>query len=64
MNRNLARSIDAEAGWRYSWMGERFRLIKLWQVNVIVTLLIVSFFAGALSSIVWLRVLDVFVYNG
>lgn len=64
MNRNLSRNIDAEVGRSYSWMGERFRLVKLRQVNIVAAMLIIAFFAGALSSIIWLQALDVFVYGG
>jgi hypothetical protein len=58
-----SRDIDDEAGRSYSWLGERFRLIKTQRVGMLVALLIIVFFAGACSSIVWLNALDVFVYN-
>jgi hypothetical protein len=59
----MARNIDQEAGKSYSWLGDRFKLVKTCRVNAVVAFLIVAFFAGALSSIIFLRALDVFVYG-
>jgi len=57
------RSIDREARMSYTWLGERFRLVKARPVNRAVAFLIVAFFAGALSSVIFSRALDVFVYG-
>lgn len=47
----------------YSWLGDRFKLVKTCRVNATAAFLIVAFFAGALSSIIFSRALDVFVYG-
>ena len=47
----------------YSWLGDRFKLVKTCRVNTTAAFLIVAFFAGALSSIIFSRALDVFVYG-
>lgn len=57
------RDIDAETGEGSSWIGDRFRIVKTCRVNAAVAFLIIAFFAGALSAIVFFSALDVFVYG-
>jgi hypothetical protein len=59
----MTRNIDRETGMSYSWLGDRFKLVKTCRVNAAAALLIIAFFAGALSSIIFSRALDVFVYG-
>lgn len=59
----VKRNIDTEAERSYSWLGERFRLIKMCRLNVLLAMLIVAFFAGVCASIIWIRALDVYVYH-
>ncbi len=59
----MARNIDREAGKSYTWLGDRFQLVKTCNLNAVVAFLIVAFFAGAASSVIFLRALDVFVYG-
>lgn len=47
----------------YSWLGDRFKLVKTCRVNMASAFLIIVFFAGALSSVIFSRALDVFVYG-
>ena len=51
------RNIDSEAKISYSWLGDRFHLVKSYRVNTGVAILIVAFFAGALASVIFNRAL-------
>ena len=51
------RNIDREAKISYSWLGDRFHLVKSYRVNTGVAILIVAFFAGALASVIFNRAL-------
>jgi CBS-domain-containing membrane protein len=56
-----SRNIDREAGTSYSWLGERFKLVKTCRVNTVVAFLIIAFFAGALASVIFLRALETII---
>lgn len=57
------RGIDREARMSYSWLGDKFRLVKTYQVNRISSFLVVAFFAGALASVIFLRAIDLIYGN-
>ena len=52
-----SRNIDQETGTSYSWLGDRFKLVKTCNVNSISAFLIIAFFAGALASVIFSQAL-------
>ncbi len=53
-----SRNIDQEAGMSYSWLGDRFKLVKSCNVNSLAAFLIIAFFAGALASVIFSQALE------
>jgi len=60
---SLPRSIDQEAGTSYSWLGDRFKLVKTCTVNRVAAFLIIAFFSGALASVIFLRGIEAIYEN-
>lgn len=60
---SASRNIDDEAGMSYSWLGERFKLVKTYRINVVAAFLIIAFFAGAFASVIFSRAIEI-IYGG